>query len=84
MKYMPSSRLLSFAVLFFMLAPVMQGQDTINCYKANIVADKVWAIVENNTVNIYLVEGKDSVRVKFQALPDNTAGAVYYIRLLRQ
>lgn len=31
-----------------------------------------------------LVKGKESVRVKFQALPGNTAGAVYYLRLVRQ
>jgi len=30
-----------------------------------------------------LVKGKTHVRVKFQALPGNTAGAVYYVRLLR-
>ncbi|MBK5269540.1 MAG: glycoside hydrolase family 127 protein [Bacteroidia bacterium] len=30
-----------------------------------------------------LVKGKDHIKVKFQALPGNTAGAVYYIRLVR-
>jgi hypothetical protein len=30
-----------------------------------------------------LVEGKDRIRVKFQALKGSTAGAVYYIRLLK-
>ena len=30
-----------------------------------------------------MIKGKSSVRVKFQALPGNTAGAVYYIRLVR-
>ena len=30
-----------------------------------------------------MVKGKESVKVKFQALPGNTAGAVYYIRLAR-
>ncbi|MEO6547314.1 MAG: glycoside hydrolase family 127 protein [Ferruginibacter sp.] len=29
-----------------------------------------------------MVNGKDKVRIKFQALPGNTAGAVYYIRLV--
>lgn len=28
--------------------------------------------------------GKKNIRVKFQALPENTAGAVYYIRLVKQ
>ncbi len=31
-----------------------------------------------------MLEGKDQIRVKFQALPGNTAGAVYYIRLVRK
>ncbi|MBD0366873.1 MAG: glycoside hydrolase family 127 protein [Flavisolibacter sp.] len=31
-----------------------------------------------------MVKGKESVRVKFQALPGNTAGAVYYVRLARK
>ena len=31
-----------------------------------------------------LVKGKENIRVKFQALPGNTAGAVYYIRLTRK
>lgn len=30
-----------------------------------------------------MVKGKDQVRVKFQALPGSTAGAVYYIRLVK-
>lgn len=31
-----------------------------------------------------MVKGKEKIRVKFQSLPGNTAGAVYFIRLLRQ
>jgi hypothetical protein len=31
-----------------------------------------------------MVKGKDKIRVRFQSLPGNTAGAVYFIRLLRQ
>jgi hypothetical protein len=31
-----------------------------------------------------MIKGKDKVTVKFQALPQNAAGAVYYIRLLRK
>ncbi len=30
-----------------------------------------------------MVKNKDHIRVKFQALPQNTAGAVYYLRLLK-
>jgi hypothetical protein len=31
-----------------------------------------------------MLKGKDRVRVKFQSLPGSTAGAVYYIRLVRK
>jgi hypothetical protein len=31
-----------------------------------------------------MLTGKDHIRVKFQPLPQNTAGAVYYIRLVRK
>ncbi len=31
-----------------------------------------------------MVQGKNSIRVKFQSLPGNTAGAVYYIRLVKK
>jgi DUF1680 family protein len=31
-----------------------------------------------------MVKGKDNIRLKFQASPGSAAGAVYYIRLLRQ
>src|SRR5690554_3031821 len=31
-----------------------------------------------------MVKGKEKIRVKFQSLPGNTAGAVYFIRLLKQ
>jgi hydroxyacylglutathione hydrolase len=48
---------------FFILVVPMYGQNADTCYKVNKVADKVWAIVENNTVNIYLVEGKDSALI---------------------
>ncbi len=30
-----------------------------------------------------MLKGKDYVRVKFQSLPDNIAGAVYYVRVIR-
>jgi hydroxyacylglutathione hydrolase len=63
MKHILSSRQLAFSVFLFMISTVMPGQDTNSCYKANKVADNVWAIVENNTVNIYLVEGKDSALI---------------------
>ncbi|MEI9944490.1 MAG: glycoside hydrolase family 127 protein [Chitinophagaceae bacterium] len=31
-----------------------------------------------------MIKGKDKVRVKFQAMPGNTVGAVYYIRLIKK
>jgi hypothetical protein len=31
-----------------------------------------------------MIKGKDKVRIKFQAVQGNTAGAVYYIRLIRK
>jgi uncharacterized protein len=31
-----------------------------------------------------MLKGKKSIRLKFQAIPGNTAGAVYYIRLVRE
>lgn len=31
-----------------------------------------------------MLQGKTQIRVKFQALPQNTAGAVYYLRLLKK
>jgi len=30
-----------------------------------------------------MIKGKDHIRVRFQAIPENTAGAVYYIRLVK-
>ncbi len=32
----------------------------------------------------WMVKGKDHIRVKFQALPGSTAGAVYGVRLVRK
>jgi hypothetical protein len=36
------------------------------------------------TIPSTMLKGKDKVRVKFQALPGNTAGAVHYIRLVKK
>ncbi len=36
------------------------------------------------TIPDTMIKGKEKVRVKFQGLPGNTAGAVYYIRLIRK
>jgi DUF1680 family protein len=37
----------------------------------------------NYVIPVEMLQGKDRIKVKFQGLPGNTAGAVYYIRLLR-
>lgn len=55
--------LLSFLILFLLLPQIMYSQISDNIYKADKVADKVWRIIENNTVNIYLIEGKDSALI---------------------
>ncbi|MEO8173292.1 MAG: DUF6805 domain-containing protein, partial [Sediminibacterium sp.] len=66
--------------------------------KFDIYIDDVKLVTEDNTgrwnqskfINVeYAIPGamlkdKDHVRVKFQALPGNTAGAVYHIRLVRK
>jgi hypothetical protein len=63
----------------------------------DIYIDDEKLITENNTGRWYqskfqdveyeitnpMIKGKDRIRIKFQALPGSTAGAVYYIRLVR-
>ena len=65
--------------------------------KFNIYIDDEKLITEDNTGRWYqskfenveykipdsMIKGKDHIRVKFQALPGSTAGAVYNIRLLK-
>ncbi len=65
--------------------------------KFDIYIDDEKLITENNTgrwnqsrffdieykIPEPMVRGKENVRVKFQALPGNTAGAVYFLRLLK-
>lgn len=34
-----------------------------SCYKVSTVKDRVWTIVENNSVNIYVIEGTDSALI---------------------
>lgn len=63
MKFLFSFRILVFAIITCITAPVLFGQDVNSCYQTNKVADRVWAIVESNTVNIYLIEGKDSALI---------------------
>ena len=49
--------------ILFMIFPVISAREIDSTYKASKVADRVWAIVENKTVNIYLVEGNDSALI---------------------
>jgi len=63
MKYIQTQRMLAICVFILMLTTALLGQDANSCYKTTKVAEKVWAIVENNFVNIYLVEGKDSALI---------------------
>ena len=62
MKHTQWTKLLVFAVFFFLSTAFALGQNNNGDYTASKVADRVWAIVESaaTPVNIYLVEGKDS------------------------
>lgn len=60
MKHIQLLRPLFLIILFLILPRIIFSQENKNYYKTYKVADRVWTIVENNTVNIYLVEGKDS------------------------
>lgn len=64
----------------------------------DLYIDEEKLLTENNTgrwnqsqfqeieypIPVSMLQGKKQIRVKFQALPQNTAGAVYYLRLLRK
>jgi DUF1680 family protein len=52
-------------------------EDNTNKWNQSMFKDVVYPIPDS------MVRGKSHVRVKFQAFPGNTAGAVYYIRLIR-
>ena len=46
-------------------------------WRKNAFQNGEYAIPDN------LVNGKESIRIKFQTLPDNSSGGIYYVRLLR-
>jgi len=52
-------------------------EDNTNKWNQSMFKDVVYPIPDS------MVKEKTHVRVKFQALPGNTAGAVYHVRLLR-
>jgi uncharacterized protein len=53
-------------------------EDNTNKWNQSMFKDVVYPIPDS------MIKGKSHVRVKFQSLPGNTAGAVYYLRLLRK
>jgi len=52
-------------------------EDNTGRWNLSMFKDVVYSIPDA------MVKGKTHVRVKFQALPESTAGAVYYVRLVR-
>ncbi len=52
-------------------------EDNTNKWNQSMFKNVVYPIPDS------MVKGKTHIRVKFQALPGNTAGAVYIVRLLR-
>lgn len=52
-------------------------EDNTGKWNQSTFKDVLYAIPDS------MIKGKDKVRIKFQALRDNTAGAVYYIRLIK-
>jgi uncharacterized protein len=52
-------------------------EDNTNRWNQSMFKNVVYSIPES------MVKGKTHVRVKFQSLPGNTAGAIYIVRLLR-
>jgi hypothetical protein len=53
-------------------------EDNTGKWNQSMFKDVVYPIPDS------MVKGKTHVRVKFQALPGSTAGAVYYVRLVRK
>jgi uncharacterized protein len=53
-------------------------EDNTGRWNQSKFIDLVYAIPDS------MIQGKKHVRVKFQSLPQNTAGAVYYVRLLKK
>jgi len=52
-------------------------EDNTNKWNQSMFKEVVYSIPET------MVKGKTHVRVKFQTLPESTAGAVYHVRLVR-
>ncbi|WP_132431347.1 glycoside hydrolase family 127 protein [Natronoflexus pectinivorans] len=54
------------------------SEDNTGRWNQSVFHDVEYAIPDS------MVEGKESIRVKFQSIQGNTAGAVYFIRLVKQ
>ena len=52
-------------------------EDNTNRWNQSMFKNVVYSIPDS------MVKGKSHIRVKFQALQGNTAGAIYIVRLLR-
>jgi uncharacterized protein len=55
----------------------LTSKDNTNRWNQSLFQNIVYAMPES------MVKGKSHIRVKFQALPGSTAGAVYVVRLIR-
>ncbi|HAH26299.1 MAG TPA: hypothetical protein DCL77_21455 [Prolixibacteraceae bacterium] len=53
-------------------------EDNTNKWNQSMFKDVIYRIPDS------MIKGKTHFRVKFQSLPGNTAGAVYYLRLIRK
>ena len=53
-------------------------EDNTNKWNQSIFKDVVYPIPDS------MVKGKTHIRVKFQSIPGSTAGAIYYVRLVRK
>ncbi len=56
----------------------LMTEDNTGRWNQSMIFDVSYSIPDS------LVKNKDQIRIKFQALQGNTAGAVYYIRLVRK
>ena len=63
MKYQKLPLFVTIWFSIFGIASAVLGQAADSCYQAFKEGDGLWRIVENKTVNIYVVEGEDSALV---------------------
>jgi len=63
MKNITKIKLLFITIFFLLISFQISAQASDTCYTVVKETDHIWRIIENNYVNIYLVEGKDSALV---------------------